>query len=208
MNAITELTTRYPALSKCDADIRQAFDILLSCYKANGKVLVCGNGGSAADADHIVGELLNKFKKKRKLDPDIAAQLPAELTDKLVGALSAISLVAMSATLSSISNDSNWDVAFAQQVYGLGSKGDVLIAISTSGNSANCLNAALVARAKGIRVIALTGENGGKLSPISDVSICVPETETFKIQELHLPIYHALCADLEDALFNQTHPTT
>ena len=202
MNAITELTTRYPALSECDADIRQAFDILLSCYKANVKVLVCGNGGSAADADHIVGELLNKFKKKRKLDPDIAAQLPAELTDKLVGALSAISLVAMSATLSSISNDSNWDVAFAQQVYGMGSKGDVLIAISTSGNSANCLNAALVARAKGIRVITLTGESGGKLSPISDVSICVPETETFKIQELHLPIYHALCADLEDALFN------
>lgn len=175
---------------------------MLSCYKASGKVLVCGNGGSAADADHIVGELLNKFKKKRKLDPTIAAQLPAELADKLVGALPAMSLVAMSATLSSISNDSNWDVAFAQQVYGLGSKGDVLIAISTSGNSANCLNAALVARAKGIRVIALTGESGGKLSPISDVSICVPETETFKIQELHLPIYHALCADLEDALFN------
>ena len=202
MNAITELTMRYPALSECLTDIRQAFDILLSCYKANGKVLVCGNGGSAADADHIVGELLNKFKKKRKLDPTIAAQLPAELADKLVGALPAMSLVAMSATLSSISNDSNWDVAFAQQVYGLGSKGDVLIAISTSGNSANCLNAALVARAKGIRVIALTGESGGKLSPISDVSICVPETETFKIQELHLPIYHALCADLEDALFN------
>ena len=202
MNAITALTIRYPALSECSTDIQQAFDILLSCYKANGKVLVCGNGGSAADADHIVGELLNKFKKKRKLDPTIAAQLPAELADKLVGALPAMSLVAMSATLSSISNDSNWDVAFAQQVYGLGSKGDVLIAISTSGNSANCLNAALVARAKGIRVIALTGESGGKLSPISDVSICVPETETFKIQELHLPIYHALCADLEDALFN------
>ena len=193
---------RYPALSECLTDIRQAFDILLSCYKANGKVLVCGNGGSAADADHIVGELLNKFKKKRKLDSTIAAQLPAELTDKLVGALPAISLVAMSATLSSISNDSNWEVAFAQQLYGLGNRGDVLIAISTSGNSTNCLNAALVARAKGIRVIALTGKGGGKLSALSDVSISVPETETFKIQELHLPIYHALCADLEDALFS------
>ena len=100
MNAITELTMRYPALSECLTDIRQAFDILLSCYKANGKVLVCGNGGSAADADHIVGELLNKFKKKRKLDSTIEAQLPAELRDKLVGALPAISLVAMSATLS------------------------------------------------------------------------------------------------------------
>ena len=202
MNAITELTMRYPALSECLTDIRQAFDILLSCYKANGKVLVCGNGGSAADADHIVGELLNKFKKKRKLDSTIAAQLPAELRDKLVGALPAISLVAMSATLSSISNDSNWEVAFAQQLYGLGNRGDVLIAISTSGNSTNCLNAALVARAKGIRVIALTGKDGGKLSALSDVSIRVPETETFKIQELHLPIYHALCADLESALFN------
>lgn len=202
MNAITALTIRYPALSECSTDIQKAFDIMLSCYKANGKVLVCGNGGSAADADHIVGELLNKFKKKRKLDPTIAAQLPAELADKLVGALPAMSLVAMSATLSSISNDSNWDVAFAQQVYGLGSRGDVLIAISTSGNSANCLNAALVAHAKGLHVIALTGKDGGKLTPLSDVSIRVPETETFKIQELHLPIYHALCADLEDALFN------
>ena len=202
MNAITELTMRYPALSECLTDIRQAFDILLSCYKANGKVLVCGNGGSAADADHIVGELLNKFKKKRKLDSTIAAQLPAELRDKLVGALPAISLVAMSATLSSISNDSNWEVAFAQQLYGLGNRGDVLIAISTSGNSTNCLNAALVAHAKGIRVIALTGKGGGKLAALSDVSISVPETETFKIQELHLPIYHALCADLEDALFS------
>ena len=175
---------------------------MLSCYKASGKVLVCGNGGSDADADHIVGELLNKFKKKRKLDPTIAAQLPAELTDKLVGALPAMSLVSMSTTLSSISNDSNWDVAFAQQVYGLGSKGDVLIAISTSGDSTNCLIAALVAHAKGIHIIALTGKDGGKLTPLSDVSIRVPETETFKIQELHLPIYHALCSDPEDALFN------
>ena len=202
MNAITELTIRYPALTECLTNIRQAFDILLSCYKANGKVLVCGNGGSAADADHIVGELLNKFKKRRRLDPTVAAQLPDELTSKLVGALPAISLVAMSATLSSISNDSNWDVAFAQQIYGLGNRGDVLIAISTSGNSVNCLNATLVARAKGMRVIALTGKGGGKIATLSDVSICVPETETFKIQELHLPIYHALCADLEDALFN------
>ena len=202
MNAITALTIRYPALSECSTDIQKAFDLMLSCYKASGKVLVFGNGGSAADADHIVCELLNKFKKKRKLDPTIAAQLPAELADKLVGALPAMSLVAMSATLSSISNDSNWDVAFAQQVYGLGSKGDVLIAISTSGDSTNCLIAALVAHAKGIHIIALTGKDGDKLTPLSDVSIRVPETETFKIQELHLPIYHALCSDPEDALFN------
>ena len=199
---LQELITRYPALRKCEEPIRNAFDTLKKCYQSNCKVLVCGNGGSAADADHIVGELLNKFKKKRKIDPAIAAQLPQNLADNLVGALPAVSLSAMTAALSSIANDANWDVSFAQQVYGLGNPGDVLIAISTSGNSPNCINAALVARAKGIRVIALTGESGGKLSPISDVSICVPETETFKIQELHLPIYHALCADLEDALFN------
>lgn len=199
---LQELITRYPALRKCEESIRNAFDTLKKCYQSNCKVLVCGNGGSAADADHIVGELLNKFKKKRKIDPAIAAQLPQNLADNLVGALPAVSLSAMTAALSSIANDANWDVSFAQQVYGLGNPGDVLIAISTSGNSPNCINAALVARAKGIRVIALTGESGGKLSPISDVSICVPETETFKIQELHLPIYHALCADLEDALFN------
>jgi D-sedoheptulose 7-phosphate isomerase len=155
----------------------------------------------SSDADHIAGELLNKFRRRRALDPAIAARLPGELAEKLVGALPAISLTAMSAALSSISNDSCWEVAFAQQVCGLGRRGDALIAISTSGNSENCVNAALVARAMGMGVVALTGRDGGRLAPLADAAIRVPETETFRIQELHLPVYHALCADLEEALF-------
>ena len=201
MKALRELIARYPALNKCEEPIRNAFDTLKKCYQSNCKVLVCGNGGSAADADHIVGELLNKFKKKRKIDPVIAAQLPQNLADSLVGALPAVSLSSMTAALSSIANDASWDVSFAQQVYGLGNPGDVLIAISTSGNSSNCINAAHVANAKGMHVIALTGETGGKLATLAETAICVPESETFKIQELHLPVYHALCAAIEDALF-------
>ena len=176
-------------------------NFLLACYKANGKLLVCGNGGSAADSDHIVGELLNKFKKKRPVDASVASMLPKELSDKLVGALPAISLVSMCSALSSISNDMDWNVGFAQQVYGLGVRGDVLLIISTSGNSRNCINAALVARALGLRVVALTGESGGDVATLADVAIKVPGKETFKIQELHLPVYHALCAALEEAFF-------
>lgn len=201
MKVFKELTKRHPSLAVCEASFRSAYGMLIDCYQSRGKVLVCGNGGSAADADHIAGELLNKFKKSRAIDPNIAAKLPQDISDKLVGVLPAISLVAMSATISSISNDSSWDIAFAQQVYGLGNKGDVLIAISTSGNSSNCINAARVAKAMGLHVVALTGEDGGILATLSDVAIRVPERETFKIQELHLPIYHALCAALEDALF-------
>ena len=198
---IQELISRYPKLSQCEESVRSGFGILLACFRAGGKVLVCGNGGSAADADHIVGELLNKFKKKRRIAPDVAARIPKEVADKLVGALPAISLVAMSATLSSISNDSEWDVAFAQQVCGLGRRGDVLIAISTSGNSRNVLSATVVARALGIKVIGLTGESGGELAKVADVAIRVPETETYKIQELHLPVYHCLCLMLENRFF-------
>lgn len=201
MKILQELIMRHPALANCECQIRNAFDTLRKCYQSNRKVLVCGNGGSAADADHIVGELLNKFKKKRKIDPAIAAKLPKYLADNLVGALPAVSLSAMTAALTAIANDANWHVSFAQQVYGLGNPGDVLIAISTSGNSPNCVNAALVANAKDMHVIALTGETGGKLATLAETAICVPETETFKIQELHLPVYHALCAAIEDTLF-------
>ena len=201
MSCFQELMHRFPSLTKCDVAIRQAFDLLVECYRLGGKVLVCGNGGSAADAEHIVGELLNKFNKKRKIDQDVASLLPAEIADGLVGALPAVSLSSMNAALSAIANDSRWDLAFAQQVYGLGRRGDVLMAISTSGNSRNCINAAYVARAKGLRVIAMTGVSGGGLAALADVAICVPEHETFKIQELHLPVYHALCAAIEDAFF-------
>ena len=201
MNIFDELYERYPQLTGCKGEIAKAFNLLLTCYKGGGKVLTCGNGGSAADAEHIVGELLKKFRKHRDIDSAIAAKLPPELVAKLEGALSAVSLVSMSGILTAFANDVAWETAFAQQVYGLGNPGDVLIALSTSGNSANCVNAALVAKAKGLKVISMTGVGGGKLSDLADAVIKVPETETYKIQELHLPIYHALCAELEGALF-------
>ena len=202
MTIIEELISRHPELEASAASIEKALDIMVGCYRANGKLLVCGNGGSAADAEHIVGELLNKFRKRRRIDPAVAAKLPDDLAGVLVGALPAVSLCSMGAALTAIANDVAWDAAFAQQVYGLGNEGDVLVAISTSGNSANCVNAAHVAKAKGLKVVALTGEGGGRLAALADCAIRVPETETYKIQELHLPVYHALAAAIEEALFD------
>ena len=201
MELIEELYVRYPQLRSCEGAIGCALDLLLACYRGGGKVLTCGNGGSAADAEHIVGELMKKFRRHRAVDPEIAAQLPPELVSKLEGALPAVSLVSMSGILTAFANDVAWETAFAQQVLGLGRAGDVLIALSTSGNSANCVNAALVAKAKGMKVISLTGAAGGRLAELADAAVCVPETETYKVQELHLPVYHALCARVEEELF-------
>ena len=203
MEIIDEIYARYPQLRGYEGEIGKAFDLLLACYRNGGKVLTCGNGGSAADAEHIVGELMKKFRRQRAIDADIAAKLPSELSAKLEGALPAVSLVSMSGILTAFANDVAWETAFAQQAYGLGQRGDVLIALSTSGNSANCVNAALVARAKGMKVVALTGADGGKLAELADAAIKVPETETYKVQELHLPVYHALCAALEAELFRE-----
>ena len=200
MKIFEELYNRYPQLKGCEGEIAKAFDLLLACYKGGGKVLTCGNGGSAADAEHIVGELLKKFRKHRDIDAAVAAKLPPELVAKLEGALPAVSLVSMSGILTAFANDVAWETAFAQQVYGLGNSGDILIALSTSGNSANCVNAALVAKAKGMRVVSMTGAGGGKLSDLADAAVRVPEAETYKIQELHLPVYHALCAAVEDEM--------
>ena len=201
MTILEELQSRYPQLGGCRDEIAKALDPLLTCYRNGGQVLVCGNGGSAADAEHIVGELLKKFKRHRDIDASVAAKLPPELAAKLEGALPAVSLVSMCGILTAFANDVAWETAFAQQVYGLGRAGDVLIALSTSGNSSNCVNAALVARAKGLKVIALTGAGGGRLGAVADAGVAVPETETYKVQELHLPVYHALCASVEEALF-------
>ena len=198
---VAGLILRYPALSVCQDDILSAFDALSNSFKRGGKLLVCGNGGSAADAEHIVGELLNKFKKHRPILPSIAERLPQELASKLMGALPAVSLVSMTGFLSAAANDINWDVAFAQEAMGLASANDVLIAISTSGNSQNCVYAAQVVKAKGGTAMALTGSLPSKLSQVCDISIRVPAVETFKIQELHLPVYHTLCAMLEEELF-------
>lgn len=201
MEVFDELMARYPQLMGCADEIGKTFNVLLTCYRNGGKVLTCGNGGSAADAEHIVGELLKKFRKHRDIGSEVAVKLPPELVAKLEGALPAVSLVSMSGVLTAFANDVAWETAFAQQVYGLGNSGDVLIALSTSGNSANCVNAALVAKAKGLKVIAMTGAGGGRLAALADAAIRVPETETYKIQELHLPVYHALCAALESNLF-------
>lgn len=201
MDVLKDLHERYPQLKGCEGEIAKAFSILLTCYKNGGKVLTCGNGGSAADAEHIVGELLKKFRKYRDIDPVIAAKLPPELVAKLEGALPAISLVSMSGIITAFANDVAWETAFAQQVHGLGHPGDALIALSTSGNSANCVNAALVAQAKGMKVVSFTGAGGGRLGEIADAAISVPECETYRIQELHMPVYHALCAAIENELF-------
>ena len=196
-----ELCARYPALRVCAGDVAAAADLLLESYRNGGKVLVCGNGGSAADAEHICGELLKKFKRRREVPPALAAKLRPELAAKLEGALPAVSLVSMSGILTAFANDVAWETAFAQQVLALARPGDVLLTLSTSGNSANCVAAAEVMRALGGRAIAFTGARPSRLSEVCDVTIRVPETETYKVQELHLPVYHALCARIEDVLF-------
>lgn len=198
---IEELLSRYPRLEPCGSAVKGAFDLLLESFRAGGKVLVCGNGGSASDAEHICGELLKKFRRHRAVPEEIAAKLRPELAARLEGALPAVSLVSMSGILTAFANDVSWETAFAQQVLGLARPNDVLIALSTSGNSANCVAAAEVMKAVGGKSIAFTGANESRLSQVCDVAIRVPETETYKVQELHLPVYHALCAAIEEAFF-------
>jgi len=202
-DSLEELFSRSPRLERCRSAVADAFDVLLSAFRAGGKVLVCGNGGSAADAEHICGELLKKFKKHRRVPEGVAAKLRPELAERLEGSLPAISLVSMSGILTAFANDVSWETAFAQQVLGLAKPGDVLIALSTSGNSANCVAAAEVMKAVGGKSIAFTGANESRLSQVCDVTIRVPETETYKVQELHLPVYHALCAAIEEELFGE-----
>jgi len=202
-------TAEHPELGVCETALLAAHGELTRCFASGGKLLACGNGGSAADADHIVGELMKGFLLRRPI-PDCFAQKLREacgntegvaLANGLQGALPAISLTAHAALTSAFANDVASDMAFAQQVYGYGKPGDVLIAISTSGNSANVLKAAQVARAKGLVVIGLTGQGGGALAPLCDVCIAVPERETYRVQELHLPVYHLLCAMVESEFF-------
>ncbi len=204
---LNELLVRYPALNSQKNNIETAFGILKNCYLNGNKLLVCGNGGSAADSEHIVGELMKKFRKPRKIEKNVSENLSSfgvageKLAGVLEGALPAISLTAHIALSTAFANDKEPAAVFAQQVYGLGVCGDALVCISTSGNSENCYLAAITAKAKGIKVISLTGKNSGRLSSVSDVTVFAPETETFKVQEYHLPIYHALCAMLEEEFF-------
>ena len=199
--SLEKMLSRHPRLEPCRGDVAAALDVLLKSFRAGGKALVCGNGGSAADAEHICGELLKKFRKLRAVPEGIAAKLRPELAAKLEGSLPAVSLVSMSGTLTAFANDVSWETAFAQQVLGLAKPEDVLIALSTSGNSANCVAAAEVMKAAGGKAIAFTGANESRLSHVCDVTIRVPETETYKVQELHLPVYHALCAAIEEEMF-------
>lgn len=203
------LVQRYPKLSGISDEISEAYRILEECYKNGNKVLVAGNGGSAADAQHIVGELMKGFVKKRRLSEneqdklrEIDPEIGGYIANKLQGALPTIALNGMVSLETAYMNDIEGEVCIAQQVNGYGREGDVLLAISTSGNSKNIIYASVLAKAKGMKVILLSGRDGGKLKKFSDVSIIVPEIETYKIQELHLPIYHTLCLMLEECFFN------
>lgn len=208
MNVFSHLLADYPILLPIKDQLTAAYTLLVGCFADDGKLLVCGNGGSAADAMHMVGELMKEFLLPRPVPKAFRAQLHTqfgeagdEIAAHLQGALPALSLVGETALGTAFSNDCAYEYAFAQQVYGHGKKGDVLLAISTSGNSKNVLAAAQTALAKGLQVIALTGQDGGSLKELCDVLINVPASQPCRIQELHLPIYHALCRALEEHFF-------
>ena len=195
---MNELISRYPKLSFCAESIEKARNLIIKTYENGGKVLVCGNGGSAADSEHIVGELMKGFMKRRPVDDE---RIPLSLRKSLQGALPAISLPSQCAILSAYINDVDADMMYAQLVYGYANDGDLVIGLSTSGNSENIVNAIDVANTVGAKTLAFTGENESRLSHIADVTIRVPETETYKVQEMHLPVYHYLCAEAEKSLF-------
>ena len=205
---ITELLNRYPSLCECKDDIEKAAKAIIECYEKGGKLLLCGNGGSCADCEHIVGELMKGFLKKRPLSVEQKNKMKNncnlvddELLSKLQGGLPAIAIPSITALNSAFCNDVDPELVYAQPLMALAKENDILIGISTSGNSKNVFGAVKVAKALGIKVIGLTGKTGGKLKETVDICICAPETETFKIQELHLPIYHYLCANVEEYLF-------
>lgn len=190
---LNELITRYPVLESCRISILAAVQAMRESLNSGGKLLICGNGGSGADAEHWAGELLKRFYQTRPLP----AGLPAELAAELEGALPAIPLNSFSAFQSAWANDRNPDYNFAQLVNALGRRGDVLIGLSTSGNAKNVNYAVATAKALGLKTVGLTGVKGGALADAADVVIRVPETETFRVQELHLPVYHCICLMLD-----------
>ncbi len=203
------LMQRYPQLEACRAAIWEAYRLLEECFRLNGKLLVCGNGGSAADSEHIVGELMKGFLLPRRIDPiqpgeDLAPEEAEAFNTALQRTLPAIALTGHTSLTTAFANDVQPTMGFAQQVLGYGRPGEVLLAISTSGRSENVIRAAQIAKRLGMKVIGLTGEGGGRLKQIAHACICVPETSTPFIQELHLPVYHALCSALEAAFFAET----
>ena len=192
------LYERYSALNICKDAIEEAVQMMISTYRNGGKILVCGNGGSAADSEHIVGELMKGFILKRPVTDE---RIPEEIRQGLQGSLPAISLPSQSALLSAFINDVDPEMMYAQLVYGYAKEEDLVVGLSTSGNATNVVNAIRVARCVGAKTLALTGERESRLSEICDVTIRVPETETYKIQEYHLPVYHYLCAEVEKTIF-------
>lgn len=207
---INQLINRYPVLKAVETPILEAYRLLEESYASGGKLLVAGNGGSAADSDHIVGELMKGFVKRRPVSEELAAALRSVdqergslLAEKLQGGLPAIALTNHIALSSAFANDVDGVLSYAQQVNGYGKPGDVFLGITTSGNAENVMYAAVTAKARGLKVIGLTGKDGGKLAKVADVAIIVPEQETYKIQELHLPIYHALCLMLEERFYEK-----
>ena len=205
------LFQRYPVLRSCEKELQAAFDLLAAAYRNGNKLLICGTGGSAADSEHMVGELMKGFLKRRAIPAEDAAKLEAaggaagkEIAARLQGALASISLPSQMSLLTATANDSDYDLTFAQQVYGLGRPGDVLLTISTSGRSKNVCHAVIVAKAFDLKSIALTGSSGGELATLADVTIKVPSDNVAEIQELHLPVYHWLSTELEATFFPES----
>ena len=206
---LEHLLANYPQLAVCRDDIWNACEVMATCYRQGGLLMTCGNGGSAADAEHVTGELMKGFKYPRPISGEQRAALEAVfpdgegayLADHLQQGIPCISLVSQVSLSTAFANDVAADMAFAQQVFVYGCPGDALIGFSTSGNAKNVVNACATAKAFGMKTIGMTGEHGGKLREICDVTICVPESETYHVQEYHLPVYHTLCAMLEENFF-------
>jgi D-sedoheptulose 7-phosphate isomerase len=204
MTKMDDLMARHPALAVCRDDLMAAYELSARCFSGGGRLYVCGNGGSAADALHIVGELVKSFVLKRVLDADFCRCVgDTDLPGNLQGALPAYALVENAALATAFANDVNAEYVFAQQVYAYAREGDCVLGISTSGNSKNVLHALDAAKGRKATTIGLTGKSGGKMKTVCDCCICVPETETYKIQELHLPAYHTLCLMLEERFFGE-----
>jgi D-sedoheptulose 7-phosphate isomerase len=208
MDHLQQLIDRCPSLNGIRDSIQRGYELIITTFQSGGKILIAGNGGSAADAEHIVGELMKSFVRKRTVPDDYAARLDRInpeiarfLAPRIQPGLPAIALTGHPSLSSACTNDIDGTIVYAQQLYGYGKSGDLFIGISTSGNAKNVLYAAVAAKAKGLRVLALSGGTGGKLAEYADISIIVPETETYKIQELHLPVYHTLCLMTEEHFF-------
>ena len=195
-----QLYDKYPVLENCKQEIEAAIEMILDTYRKGGKLLLCGNGGSCSDCEHIVGELMKGFLSPRPVTDE---RIPEHLRKNLQGSLPAIALTSQSAILSAFANDVDPSMVYAQMVYGYAKENDLFIGLSTSGNSQNVVNAAELAKALGVKTIALTGQNKSKLSEVCTITINVPETDTYKIQELHLPVYHYICAIVEWSIFNE-----